>query len=126
MFGKTSSSNNEVQIQAPMPSQGTCIARGVTLEGTLQAEGDIRIDGTFKGSMKTTGEVHIGAEATVIGPIEAQSADIAGTVNGSITAQKELVLLSTARITGDITTGGLSIEMGAALSGQVKAQRNET
>ena len=51
------------------------------------------------------------------GAVTAESARLAGKVTGSITA-RELVILKTARIEGDVHYDALTIEQGAAVDGR--------
>jgi cytoskeletal protein CcmA (bactofilin family) len=54
----------------------------------------------------------------VVGGITAESARIAGRVDGSVTA-REVVILKSARIRGDIVYDSLTIEQGAQLDGRL-------
>ena len=58
-----------------------------------------------------------GEESRVKGAIKAETARLAGTVDGSITA-RELVILKTARITCDDFYDALTIEQGAQVEGR--------
>ena len=49
--------------------------------------------------------------------MKAETARLAGTVEGSITA-RELVILKTAKITGDVFYDALTIEQGAQVEGR--------
>ena len=58
-----------------------------------------------------------GETSSVKGAIEAESARLAGTIEGSIAA-RELVILKTAKITGDVFYDALTIEQGAQVEGR--------
>lgn len=53
----------------------------------------------------------------ITGAVSAQSARLAGTVKGAITARK-LVILRSARIEGDVFYDALTIEQGAEVEGR--------
>ena len=93
------------------------IGPGTTIQGDINSKGDIRIDGTLKGSINTEGKVVLGANGTIEGDVVCQDADISGTINAKITVSKLLSLKATARLNGDIVTSKLSIEPGATFTG---------
>ena len=93
------------------------IGSGTIITGDIQSKGDIRVDGTLKGSINTEGKVVLGANGTIEGDVVCQDADISGAINAKITVSKLLSLKATARLNGDIVTSKLSIEPGATFTG---------
>lgn len=93
------------------------LGAGTTITGDILAEGDIRIDGTLKGNLNAKGRVVIGTTGLIDGEIKCQTAEIAGTLQGKINVQNLLSLKGSSKLNGDIVTGKLSIEPGAAFSG---------
>jgi len=93
------------------------IGTGTKIKGNIQSEGDIRIDGTLIGTIKSKGKVVVGSTGTVEGEITCENADISGTVKIKITVSDVLLLKPTAKLTGDIVTSKLAIESGATFSG---------
>jgi cytoskeletal protein CcmA (bactofilin family) len=93
------------------------IGTGTTIEGDLKSNGDVRIDGNVYGSVQSKAKAVIGATGVVDGDINAQNSDISGTVKGKITCADLLFLKSTARVSGDIVTGKLVVEVGASFTG---------
>jgi cytoskeletal protein CcmA (bactofilin family) len=93
------------------------IGAGTSIEGDISAGGDIRIDGTLKGTITTRGKLVVGPTGTIDGELNCLNADISGTVRGKVNVTEQLSLKSTAKLTGDIITGKLAIEPGADFSG---------
>ncbi len=93
------------------------IKSGTLIEGIIKASGDIRIDGTLKGTLHTEGKLVIGTSGQIDGEITCQNAEIHGTVNGKITVNELLSLKASCKLLGDIVVGRLSIEPGAQFSG---------
>ena len=58
----------------------------------INSNGDIRVDGTLKGSIKTEGKVVLGKEGVVEGDVICQNADISGTIKAKITVSNLLIL----------------------------------
>ena len=88
-----------------------------TIAGSIRADTDLHIDGRVEGDVACTALVQ-GEGSEVVGAITAESARIAGHVDGSVTA-REVVILKSARIRGDITYDSLTIEQGAQLDGRL-------
>ena len=93
------------------------IGANTVIEGEIQANGDIRIDGTIRGSVSSKAKGVVGATGQVQGDINCQNADISGTVQGKTVVADLLFLKSTARLNGDIHTGKLVVEVGASFTG---------
>jgi len=93
------------------------IGVGTVITGDIQSKGDIRIDGTLKGAVKTSGKVVVGQAGIIEGDVECNNADIAGTLNAKISVAQLLSLKATAKLTGDLVTNKLAIEPGAAFTG---------
>ena len=81
---------------------------------------NLRINGRFEGTLNTKGNLMIGEHAVVNADITGDSIIVAGKVNGTVNALKELKLISPACIVGDIRTPLLSVAEGAVLEGSCK------
>ena len=92
------------------------IGSDVTIKGDVTATADLHVDGTVEGDIKCASIVQ-GETSAISGAITADSARMSGKVTGSITA-KELVILKTARIDGDVHYDALTIEQGAQVDGR--------
>ncbi|MFV0644815.1 MAG: polymer-forming cytoskeletal protein [Sphingomonadaceae bacterium] len=92
------------------------IGADVTIAGNINASADLHIDGRIEGDIACASLVQ-GESAEIHGAINAETARLAGRVVGSITA-RELVILQTARIEGDVHYDALTIEQGAEVEGR--------
>ena len=93
------------------------IGAGTTINGDIVSKGDIRVDGTLKGSVNTQGKLVLGREGMIEGDVICKDADISGLIKAKITVSQLLSLKTTAKLSGDIITNKLSIEPGATFSG---------
>ncbi len=93
-------------------------AEGTVMQGEIKTENDIRIDGIISGTVVSKSKVVIGPTGKVTGDIVCQSADISGTLIGSIENREQLFLKATAVIDGDITTDKMIVEAGARFNGK--------
>ena len=93
------------------------IGIGTTINGDIQSKGDIRVDGTLKGSVTTEGKVVLGKEGVIEGDVVCKNADVSGILKAKITVSQLLSLKTSAKLNGDITTNKLSIEPGSEFTG---------
>ncbi|MGQ9493170.1 MAG: bactofilin family protein [Anaerolineae bacterium] len=89
-----------------------------SFQGNLKAEGNVRIDGYFDGSVETTGNVIIGEKAKVNADIVASNIQVWGAVKGNITASGRLEILPSGRVWGDIKVTSLLIDEGGLFRGK--------
>ena len=95
----------------------------LTITGDIEASADLHIDGSVEGDIACSALVQ-GEGSTINGGVTAETARLAGRVTGSITA-RDLTILKTARIDGDVHYDALTIEQGAQVEGRF-APRGET
>ncbi len=96
----------------------TVVGPSVKIQGDLNSEGNIRIEGSVTGKVQTTQSVHIGEAAVITADMQAGNAIVAGQVQGNIKVSGNLILQSTAKVNGDIACGVLRVEDGALFSGK--------
>jgi len=85
------------------------------ITGDISTAGEVHVSGMVKGDVIAK-QLTIGETGTIIGSVEAESAMVAGTLTGRLSAAK-VVLAATARVVADITHVSLSIEPGAVFEG---------
>ncbi len=95
----------------------TIIGDSIKVKGNFQGKGNIIIEGSLEGSVKTNSDLLVGDKAKVSANIKAKNAFIDGLVTGSVNVLNYLFIGKTARINGDILCEELSIEKGAILNG---------
>jgi cytoskeletal protein CcmA (bactofilin family) len=93
------------------------IGAGTDIKGDVESTGDIRIDGTLKGNLRTRGKVVIGNTGLIKGEVFCKNSDVEGKVEGKINVQELLSLKATSSIMGDISARRLAIEPGAKFTG---------
>jgi cytoskeletal protein CcmA (bactofilin family) len=112
MLGMSSTKNQAVDAGSV-----NLIGKGTEITGDINSLGDVRIDGSLKGNLITKGKFVLGPNGSITGNVKSQNADLSGEVKGTVEVDDMLSLKASARITGDIITGKLSIEPGAVFSG---------
>jgi len=101
------------------------ISNGTDIVGDVISNGDIRIDGTLKGSLNTKGKVVIGPTGKVNGEVICKNSEVSGIVEGKLSVEQLLNLKASSKIIGDIATSKLSIEPGAKFTGNCKMNEKE-
>lgn len=96
----------------------TVVGPSVKIQGDLNSEGNIKIEGQVTGTVKTTQSVYVGDSAKIVADVLAGNAIISGEVQGNLKISGNLVLQSTAKVTGDIACAVLRVEDGALFTGK--------
>ena len=92
------------------------IGADVTIRGDVEASADLHVDGAVVGDLVCASLMQ-GESSRIEGAITADSARLAGTVRGTINV-RELVILRSARVEGDVHYEALTIEQGARVDGK--------
>ncbi len=92
------------------------IAKGTKIVGDFSSEGDIRIDGTIEGNVKTPGKVVVGKTGEIVGTLESANAYFEGKFSGKLNLTGTLTLKASAQIDGEVTTQKLAVEPGATFN----------
>ncbi|MGM1048618.1 MAG: bactofilin family protein [Bacillota bacterium] len=95
----------------------TLISQGSHVEGALNCDADLRIDGKFNGTIESQGNVTIGESAVARSNISAKEVIIAGKVYGDIAAEGKLTITPTGQMHGDVIASSLIIMEGGVLNG---------
>ena len=94
----------------------TVISAGSKLEGRIEAEGNLIIDGSVKGTIRC-GALEIMEDGNVDASVEAEAVNVAGNFEGEMICRGRLTFFCTGKVKGDISYGTLSIESGGLLDG---------
>lgn len=95
----------------------TLIGNKIAIQGNLNGEGDLRIDGRVEGDVILNGDLFVGKTGLVNANIKGHNAIVAGEVNGNVMLAGKLELTETAKVTGDIEVNTLVIQEGAVFKG---------
>jgi cytoskeletal protein CcmA (bactofilin family) len=102
----------------------TLIARGTRIQGDLEFEEGLRIDGEIHGAVSAksgAGSMLVISEGAVVeGGLKADHVIINGIVKGPIEAREALELQAKARVEGDVQYAALAMQHGATILGQLR------
>ena len=110
---------------APAPSISSrglsTLSSDLQFEGNVTGAGDLQVDGAVKGDVRV-GRLIVGETGAVEGNVSADYLEVRGRIVGGVTG-KQVKLVSTAYVDGDITAEQLSIDIGAYFQGRVLQSR---
>lgn len=109
MFKETNNETHETD---------TIIGPSVKVEGDFVTEGNIIVEGTICGSIKTAKNLKVGPKSRIFANTTAENALVAGEIQGNVSIVNRLELTSTAKIFGDIRTTKLVMAEGAVITGK--------
>ena len=109
MFKENQNTSNETD---------TIIGPSVKVEGDFVTEGNIIVEGTICGTIKTSRDLKVGPNSKIFANVSAENALISGEVQGNVVVGTKTELTATAKIFGDIKTGVLIMNNGAILNGR--------
>ncbi len=101
----------------PAPKIETVIGPNCQVNGTLQSDGGIRIEGMFDGTIQTTGNLIVADTATVVAEVQAYNVVVSGSLKGNVTANR-VEITGSGKLWGDLNVNSLLLNEGAFLKGQ--------
>ncbi|MGB3546874.1 MAG: polymer-forming cytoskeletal protein [Saprospiraceae bacterium] len=123
MFG---SSNNKDSRSAADSSSSSSSRGGsgsvntinsdTTIEGTINAKTDIRVDGTIKGNLNCEAKLIIGPQGRIEGEVVCENAVIEGSFKGNLRVKDMLNLRETANVEGDVQTMKIAMQPGCVFN----------
>ncbi|KTE39002.1 cell shape determination protein CcmA [Sphingopyxis sp. HIX] len=132
MFSKSKTTPDSESVPSPVPpakmatgarhTTFSILGSDVVVTGNVSATVDLHVDGKIEGDLKCANLVQ-GEASEIKGAVVAETAKIAGLVDGSIEA-KTLIVHATARITGDVVYETITIENGGKIDGKLSHRRH--
>jgi cytoskeletal protein CcmA (bactofilin family) len=94
------------------------LSKKVKIEGDIQGDEDLRVEGHFKGTIKVVGDIFVGQSGVVQADIEADNIIVQGQVTGNVLARKQLEIQSSGQLLGDCQAKSIDIREGAIFEGR--------
>ena len=99
------------------------LSKEVKIEGDIQGNENLQIEGKLIGSIKLVGDIYVGPTGIVEANVEADNVVILGQVSGNVTARKQLQIQSSGQLLGDCTAPSIDIREGALFEGRSKMNK---
>ncbi len=96
------------------------IGKGISLQGVIQDAERLVVEGTVEAQLLHASELAVAAGGVFKGEVEVEDSEIAGTIDGAITARSSLVIRSTGKVIGTARCRRLQVEDGGQISGRIE------
>jgi cytoskeletal protein CcmA (bactofilin family) len=107
--------------QLPATEITALLGRGTEFEGKLHFEGRVRIDGVFKGEIKSDDTLVVGEGAEVHAEIDVATVIVrGGIVHGNIRAKNAIEVHAPGKIVGNLHSPSLFIDRGVEFQGSCR------
>ncbi|HEB31089.1 MAG TPA: polymer-forming cytoskeletal family protein [Spirochaetes bacterium] len=103
----------------------TIFSNATMFNGELTFKTSLKIEGSFKGKIKSKGHLIVGENAKIRASIKAHSIVIAGEVKGNVEAVERLELLPTGKLYGNIKTKKLKMADGVIFEGSCEMLKEQ-
>jgi cytoskeletal protein CcmA (bactofilin family) len=120
MFQGKSKNESPKTTSTMQPSdQSSCvISKGTIIEGKFKTTENIRLDGAIIGEVQSEKKIVMGETGRIEGVVHCSESAIKGKIDGEITVNGLLHLLSTAYIKGKIRAKKMIVDEGASYNGE--------
>ena len=110
-----------VQPKPPKPKPNlSVIGKSVELKGELVAGEDLLIQGKLEGSVRNKSQnLVVGKDGSLKADINGRCVVVQGTVSGDIHGDESVVVESSARVQGNISSSSIGVEKGARFKGTI-------
>ena len=95
------------------------VGSGMKVNGDVETEGTIRIEGRVEGTVRADKAVVVGKDGRIKGDIFTQDAVVGGEVNGTIVAESRIELQATCVVDGEIRARRIQLDEGGRVNGRV-------
>ena len=110
-------------MDQPLPATEitALLGRGTQFEGKLHFEGRVRLDGVFKGEIRSDDTLIIGEGAEVHAEIDVATVIVrGGSVHGNIRAKSAIEIHAPAKVVGNIHSPSVFIDRGVEFQGSCR------
>jgi len=104
----------------PAERRTLVVGRGISVQGTVQDAERLVVEGTVEATMIHATELAIAPGGIFKGEVEVEDAEIAGTIDGTLTVRGSLVLRSSGRVIGTARCRRLQVEDGGQITGRIE------
>jgi len=108
-----------VRRDAPAQPNGTFVGPNITIEGTISGSEPVLVEGSVRGQIKLSGDLHIGTKARVEATVHARNVVVEGKLNGDLSADDRVELVASATVNGNIKAPKIIVAEGAKFRGSV-------
>ena len=110
----------QTSVRQPVERRTLVVGRGIAVHGTIQDAERLVVEGTVEAKMIHATELSISQGGVFRGEAEVEEAEVAGTIDGTLTARNALIVRATGRVLGIARCRRLQVEDGGQITGQIE------
>lgn len=100
-----------------MQEQETVLGEDIKFRGKLEFDQRLRVNGHFKGTIQTGGDLSIGSRARVEADVQTGVLNLEGDLTGNVVATRKVSLRKNCQLRGDVRTPDMEMESGSRFTG---------
>jgi cytoskeletal protein CcmA (bactofilin family) len=104
----------------PSERRTLVVGRGISVQGIVQDAERLVVEGTVEATMIHATELAIAPGGVFKGEVEVEDAEIAGTIDGTLTVRGSLVVRGSGRVLGTAKCRRLQVEDGGQITGRME------
>ena len=107
-------------VRDPAERRTLVVGRGISVQGTVQDAERLIVEGIVESTMIHAAELSIAPGGVFKGEAEVDDVEVAGTLDGTLTARGSLMVRSTGRVLGVARCRRLQVEDGGQITGRME------
>jgi cytoskeletal protein CcmA (bactofilin family) len=104
----------------PSDRRTLVVGRGISVQGVVQDAERLVVEGTVEATMIHATELAIAPGGVFKGEVEVEEAEIAGTIDGTLTARGSLIIRGSGKVLGTARCRRLQVEDGGQITGRIE------
>ena len=104
----------------PSERRTLVVGRGISVQGIVQDAERLVVEGTVEATMIHATELSIAPGGVFKGEVEVEEAEIAGVIDGTLTARGSLVVRASGKVLGTARCRRLQVEDGGQITGRIE------
>jgi cytoskeletal protein CcmA (bactofilin family) len=104
----------------PAERRTLVVGRGISVQGVVQDAERLVVEGTVESTTLSAMELSVAQGGLFRGEVEVEDAEVAGTIDGTITARGSLVVRASGKVLGTAHCRRLQVEDGGQITGRIE------
>jgi cytoskeletal protein CcmA (bactofilin family) len=104
----------------PAERRTLVVGRGISVQGVVQDAERLVVEGTVESTTLAATELAVAHGGLFRGEVEVEDAEVAGTIDGTITARGSLVVRASGKVLGTARCRRLQVEDGGQITGRIE------
>jgi cytoskeletal protein CcmA (bactofilin family) len=109
----------------PAERRTLVVGRGISVQGVVQDAERLVVEGTVEATMIQASELSVAPGGMFKGEVEVEDAEIAGTIDGTLTVKGSLIVRASGKMLGTAKCRRLQVEDGGQITGRIEMLTTE-